>query len=193
MQQRIQAVVMGASWGGLDAYTRILGKLPANLPVPVLLVQHQHPSGGDKLPWILDTRTALRVVAPTDKTPLEPGSVYVAPPGYHMLVDVDHTVCFSLAAPVNYSRPSIDELFFSAGHVFGSNVLGIILTGANDDGAAGITYIKQRGGITMAQSPVTAEARVMPEAAIATGCVDEIHDLDDMGDMISALVFGLQA
>lgn len=193
MQQRIKAVVMGASWGGLDAYSRILGKLPANLPIPVLLVQHQHPSGGDKLPWILDTRTALRVVAPMDKTPLEPGCVYVAPPGYHMLVDVDHTVCYSLAAPVNYSRPSIDELFFSAGHVYGRNVLGIVLTGANDDGAAGITYIKQRGGITMAQSPITAEARVMPEAAIATGYVDEIHDLDDMGDVISALVFGLQA
>ena len=184
---------MGASWGGLDAYSRILGKLPANLPVPVLLVQHQHPSGGDKLPWILDTRTAMRVVAPMEKEAIRAGCVYVAPPGYHMLVDVDHTVCYSLAAPVNYSRPSIDELFFSAGHIYGPGLLGVILTGANDDGAAGITYIKQRGGITMAQSPVTAEARTMPEAAIATGCIDQVHDLDDIGDVISELVFGLGA
>ncbi|WP_223422701.1 chemotaxis protein CheB [Alcanivorax limicola] len=193
MRQRISAVVIGASWGGLDAYSRVLGKLPANLPVPVLVVQHQHPSGGDKLPWILDTRTAMHVVAPMEKEPIEAGCVYVAPPGYHMLVDVDHTVCYSLAAPVNYSRPSIDELFFSAGHVYGPGLLGVILTGANDDGAAGITYIKQRGGITMAQSPVTAEARTMPEAAIATGCIDQIHDLDDIGTVISELVFGLGA
>lgn len=193
MRQRIDAVVIGASWGGLDAYSRVLGKLPVSLPVPVLIVQHQHPSGGDKLPWILDTRTAMRVVAPMEKESIEAGSVYVAPPGYHMLVDVDHTVCYSLAAPVNYSRPSIDELFFSAGHVYGPGLLGVVLTGANDDGAAGITYIKQRGGITMAQSPVTAEARTMPEAAIATGCIDRIHDLDDIGDVISELVFGLGA
>jgi two-component system, chemotaxis family, protein-glutamate methylesterase/glutaminase len=191
-RQRIKAVVMGASWGGLEAYTAVLGRLPATLPVPVLLVQHQHPTAGDKLPWLLDTRTAMRVMSAQDKTALEPGCVYVAPPGYHMLVDSDHTVCYSLAAPVNYSRPSIDELFYSAGHVYGHGLLAVILTGANEDGAAGIKYIKQRGGITVAQSPLTAEAQVMPQSAIDTGCVDWVRDLPDIGDFVVEQVFGLQ-
>ncbi|MCK0536313.1 chemotaxis protein CheB [Alcanivorax quisquiliarum] len=191
-RQRIKAVVMGASWGGLEAYSTVLSRLPATLPVPVLLVQHQHPTAGDKLPWLLDTRTAMRVMRAMDKAALEPGCVYVAPPGYHMLVDNDHTLCYSLAPPVNYSRPSIDELFFSAGHVYGRGLLSVILTGANDDGAAGTRYIKQRGGITVAQSPQTAEAVIMPQAAIDTGCVDWTGDLVQIGDFVVEQVFGLQ-
>lgn len=191
-RRRINAVVMGASWGGLDAYTRILGKLPAQFPVPILLVQHQRVGTGDKLPWLLDTRTALRVLAPEDKTELEEGCIYVAPPGYHMLVGRDHCISFSMSPPVHYCRPAIDELFFSAADVYGSGLLGVILTGANEDGAEGVRHIKRRGGVTLAQSPASAEAAAMPQSAIETGAIEHIVDLDDIGDFVTELTFGLQ-
>lgn len=183
---------MGASWGGLEAYTRILRGLPAQFPVPIMLVQHQRPGSGDKLPWILDTRTALRVLAPEDKMPMEQGCIYVAPPGYHMLVERDGSLSFSMSAPVHYCRPAIDELFISAADVYGSGLLGVILTGANNDGAQGIRYIRRRGGVTLAQSPATAEASAMPQSAIDTGHVSYVLDLDDIGDVLTDLTFGLQ-
>lgn len=189
--RRIQAVVIGASWGGLNAYTRVLEKIPRELPVPVLLVQHQRNDAGDRMASLLDTRTPLPVISPDSGEEILPGCVYVAPPGYHMLVGVDHCIYFSMSAPVNFSRPAIDELFFSAGHVFGHSLLGVILTGANEDGSAGMCYIRDRGGLTIAQSPRTAEASIMPEAAIRRNCIEYTVDLDDMGDFITELVFGL--
>ena len=183
---------MGASWGGLAAYTRVLGQMEANFPVPVMLVQHQKAGAGDKLPWILDTRTSMRVVAPEDKTELEAGCVYVAPPGYHMLVDREHRISFSMGAPVLYCRPAIDELFFSAADVYGAGLLAVILTGANEDGAAGIAYAHRRGAVTMAQTPDSAEAPTMPESAIRTGHVEHVVPLDELGHYITDLTFGLQ-
>lgn len=186
----IQAVAMGASWGGLDAFSRLLGVLPALLPVPVLLVQHQRHDAGDKLSRLLATRTELDVVSPEDRDLLEPGRVYVAPAGYHMLVDTSRRICFSMGPPVHYSRPAIDELFFSAGYVYGAGLLGVILTGANNDGAAGLRYIRMRGGITMAQEPATAEAPAMPSSAIEAGAVMEVGDPDQLGRYIMEEVFG---
>ncbi len=190
-KRRIEAVVIGASWGGLNAYTRVLEKMPRELPVPVLLVQHQRNDAGDRMASLLDTRTPLSVISPVSGEEIHAGCVYVAPPGYHMLVGVERCISFSVSAPVNFSRPAIDELFFSAGHVFGRSLLGVILTGANEDGSAGMRYIKDRGGVTVAQSPDTAEASIMPQAAIAKNCIEYIVDLDEIGDFITELVFGL--
>lgn len=181
MNVRIKGVAMGASWGGLHAYTTVLASLPEHFPAAVMLVQHQNTGAGDRLPGLLARYCRLPVVAPQDKEPLRPGNVYVAPPGYHMLANADHTLALSVAPPVHFSRPSIDELFHSAGHVYGDALAGVVLTGANEDGAVGLDYIRRRGGLTLAQSPRSSEAAVMPEAAIARGAAQHILDLERIG------------
>ena len=186
-------MVMGASWGGIEASIQVLKALPENLPVPVFLVQHLRASPENRLPKVLGQRVKLPVLSPEDKEEIRAGHVYVAPPGYHMLVDDDDTVALSLHWPVLYSRPSVDELFFSAGHVYGEATLAVLLTGANEDGAEGMEYIARRGGYTLAQDPETAEAPVMPASAIAKGRVDEVLPLDQLGERVAELVFGLEA
>ncbi|MDF1630238.1 MAG: chemotaxis protein CheB [Alcanivoracaceae bacterium] len=180
----IRAVVIGASWGGVNASIKVLSALDSSFPVPLFLAQHQRYESESRLARVLETRTQMRVVAPEDKEPVLPGVIYVSPPGYHMMVDGNATIALSCHWPVHYSRPSIDELFFSAGHVYGGGLLAVLLTGANEDGAEGIRYIHQRGGITIAQDPATAEAPVMPESAIRTGCVDYILPLDEIGPFL---------
>ncbi|MFT6340573.1 MAG: two-component system chemotaxis response regulator CheB [Alcanivorax sp.] len=186
----VKAIVMGASWGGLNAYTRILSALPADFPAAILLVQHQHASAENRLPWLLARYCQLPVIAPEDKEEIQPGCVYVAPPGYHMLVEEDETLAFSAGRAVLFSRPSVDELFLSAGAVYGKQLAGVILTGANEDGAKGIDYIHRRGGFTIAQSPVSAEAPAMPEAAIKTGAVSRVLDLEAIGPFLAEQVAG---
>ncbi|QJX01636.1 response regulator [Alcanivorax sp. IO_7] len=155
-----------------------------------MLVQHQNASSDNRLAWLLQKYTRLPVVAPEDKERIRPGHVYVAPPGYHMLVDADHTIALTIYRPVHFSRPSIDELFFSAGHVYGRQVLGVILTGANEDGSEGLDYIRRRGGPTLAQSPQSSEAPAMPEAAIAKGAVETILDLERIGPYLAESLVG---
>lgn len=187
----IDVVAMGASWGGIDAYSRVLGGLPAKFPAAILLVQHQRLESGNRLAAVLQGRTKLPVVTADDKQKIEAGHVYVAPPGYHMLVDAEGCINYSLSAPVHFCRPAIDELFFSAGHVFGDRLMGILLTGANEDGAAGLAYIRQRGGLTLAQSPETAEAPVMPQAAIDIQAAMEVLPLEQITKFMLKQVVGL--
>ena len=181
---------MGASWGGLNAYIHILSVLPADFPLPILMVQHQQASANNRMPWLLARYCALPVVTPEDKEPIIGGHVYVAPPGYHMLVEDDQTLAFSNGRPVLFSRPAIDELFFSAGVVYGRHLIGVILTGANEDGAAGMKYIHSRGGFTIAQSPVSSEAPTMPEAAITTGAISRVLDLEAIGPFLAKQAMG---
>lgn len=181
MARPIKMVVMGASWGGLNAYSRILSSLPEGLPAAIMLVQHQNASADNRLAWLLSRYCRPPVVAPNDKETIRAGHIYVAPPGYHMLVNGDHTVALTVYRPVHFSRPSIDELFFSAGHVYGDQTLGVVLTGANEDGSAGLDYIRRRGGRTLVQSPQSSEAPAMPEAAIALGAAAEVLDLERIG------------
>jgi len=190
-RQRIQAVVLGASWGGIEASIKVLERLPANLPVPVFLAQHLRVSTENRLPKVLGQKVEIDVVSPEDKTDICPSRVFVAPPGYHMLVEDKSQVGLAMYWPVHYSRPSIDELFFSAGHVYGDGTLAVLLTGANEDGAAGIEYIARRGGVTVVQNPQTAEAPVMPQSAIDTGCVQHVLDVERIGDFSVEHVFGL--
>ena len=159
-------------------------------PAAILLVQHQHASAENRLPWLLARYCQLPVIAPEDKEDIQPGCVYVAPPGYHMLVEEDETLALSAGRPVHFSRPSVDELFLSAGAVYGKQLAGVILTGANEDGAKGIDYIHRRGGFTIAQSPVSAEAPAMPEAAIKTGAVSRVLDLEAIGPFLAEQVAG---
>lgn len=185
-----RAVFIGGSWGGLEASSRVLAPLTRFLSAPVFLVLHQRQSSDSRLAWLLRHRTGLRVCDPEDRNPIEQGHLYVAPPGYHMLVDQDREIAFSMGPAVHFSRPSIDETFFSGGYVYGKDAVAVILTGANEDGAEGIRYISRRGGITIAQTPETAEAGLMPRAAIDTGHVQHVLDVDDIAGFLQEEIGG---
>lgn len=159
-------VVIGCSLGGLNALQLILRGLPRGFATPIVLVQHRGKHSDDALSRLLGAHSALTVREPLDKERIEAGHVYVAPADYHLLVERG-TLALSTEAPVNYARPSIDVLFESAAESYSAGVIGVVLTGANHDGAAGAARIQARGGRLLVQDPDGAEARAMPLAAIA--------------------------
>jgi len=180
-------VTIGASWGGLRAIETVLGALPHGFQTPIAIAQHRAvDSGSGALTRLLSLRSGLDVREAEDKEPIEAGRVYVAPSDYHLLVEPDG---FSLSTEdmVQHSRPSIDVLFDSAADTYADRLVGVILTGANADGAYGLRRVKRRGGVTIAQDPETAEKREMPEAAIATGSVDHVVPLDGIGAKLAEL------
>ena len=158
-------VVVGTSWGGLAALRTFVAGLPADFGMAVTLVQHRHKDSDHLLRTLLQERSTLEVCEVEDKMPLEHGRIYVAPPDYHTLVEPGH---FSLSteAPVRYSRPSIDVTFASAADSYAHRTVGIVLTGANADGAVGLRKISDRGGLALVQDPATAESPTMPAAAV---------------------------
>jgi len=157
-------IVVGASWGGLAALSILIRGLPADFGVPLAVVQHRSRHADNLLATLLQDATSLHVVDVEDKQPLEPGGVYIAPANYHMLVEHGY---FSLTTDplVRFSRPSIDVTFISAADTYPKSTIGVVLTGANDDGAAGLRHIVARGGKAIVQDPAGAESKVMPEAA----------------------------
>lgn len=161
----VDLVAIGASWGGLRALRTVLGALPAGFPAAIVVAQHRGSQDG-MLAELLDRSGALSVRDAQDKDPLVPGEVLVAPPDYHLLVDGD-TVALSIDEPVAFSRPSIDVLLSSAAASHGERTVGVVLTGANGDGAAGLSAIRRRGGMAIVQDPVEAERAEMPLAALA--------------------------
>jgi two-component system chemotaxis response regulator CheB len=179
-------VVVGASFGGFDALKVVLGALPVTFPVPVAIVQHQAAGAGHELASLLQRYTPLRLGEANDKDELLPGRIYLAPAGYHLLVD-DEGLALSVDPPVLYARPSIDVLFESAAEVYGPATIGIVLTGTSRDGAAGLARIKQRGGTAIVQDPATAIRRAMPEAALGSTQVDWTLPLDDIGKRLVML------
>jgi two-component system chemotaxis response regulator CheB len=179
-----EAVVMGVSAGGLYALTHILGALPPGFPAPVVVVQHRSRDERFLLEEVLQTKCRVPIKQADEKEAIQPGIVYIAPADYHLLIEKDKTFSLSFDEPVNYSRPSIDILFETAAEVYKNKLLGIILTGANADGAKGIRYIRKRGGTTVAQQPDTADYPVMPKAAIKTGGVQHIMTLDEIRDFL---------
>lgn len=178
-------VAIGASWGGLHAIRTVLEGLPRELPAAVVVAQHR--SGGDDVLADLLARTsALPVRDADDKDALEPGRVLVAPAGYHLLVE-DGSVALSTDAPVAFSRPSIDVLLQSAAEARGDRVVGVILTGANADGAEGLAAIRRHGGLAIVQDPETAERPEMPRAALRA-CPDaQVRRLEDIGPELSRI------
>jgi two-component system, chemotaxis family, protein-glutamate methylesterase/glutaminase len=171
-------VTIGASWGGLHAIETVLSGLPDGFRIPIAIAQHRAvDSGSGALSHVLSVRSGLEVCEAGDKDPIEAGRVYIAPPDYHLLVEAEG-FALSVEDMVHHSRPSIDVLFDSAADTYGDRLIGVILTGANSDGAYGLARVKRRGGVTLVQDPETAEKRDMPEAAIATGAADEVLPLD---------------
>jgi len=178
--------VVGTSWGGLAALRALVGALPADFDLPLVLVQHRHRSSDALLARLLQDLTALRVCEVEDKMPICRGQVFVAPPDYHLLVD-EGAFALTTDAPVRFSRPSIDVTFTSAAEMFGERTIGVVLTGANADGAEGLRRIAERGGVTIVQDPATAESPTMPLAALEAVPGAIVRPVDRIAPLLGAL------
>ncbi|KAF0164162.1 MAG: two-component system chemotaxis family response regulator CheB [Rhodocyclaceae bacterium] len=183
-----RAVAIGVSTGGVHALQKLLGELPATFPLPILIVQHISADADSGLAKLLNDRCALRVKEADEQDEILPGTVYLAPPNYHLLVECDGFLALSADPYVSFARPSVDVLFESAAAVFGPGLIGIVLTGANFDGSRGLKTIKQRGGVAIVQDPADAEARQMPQAAMAATRVDYVVALAGMAALLQQLV-----
>lgn len=179
-ERRYEAVVIGASAGSVDALSRILPSLPADYPLPIMIVVHVPPHKESVLAELLASKCQLKVCNAEDKEPLKGGNVYFAPADYHMLVEHEECLSLSNEEEVLFSRPSIDVLFQSAADVYGPALIGVILTGANNDGAEGLSIICKGGGYGIVQNPQKAYAAIMPEAAIKACPEARILDLEDI-------------
>jgi two-component system chemotaxis response regulator CheB len=179
-----ELIAVGTSWGGLAALRRLLEDLPPQVEQPIVIAQHRSADSVRGLEGLLQGHTPLVVSEANDKDELEPRHVYLAPPDYHLLVEPGH-LALSTEAAVRFARPSIDVLFESAADAYGERAIGIILTGANDDGAAGLRAIKDRGGVAIVQDPETSERRRMPEAALAYA--DAVLPLEEIGPFLRGL------
>ncbi|MFJ4458208.1 chemotaxis protein CheB [Pseudomonas sp. NPDC089392] len=183
----VRAVVIGASAGGVTALFTVLGALPAGFAIPVVCVLHLPDDRHSQLAEVLQRRLHRPVHEARDKEPLRAGQVYVAGPGYHLSVERDLTLSLSQEPPVHFSRPAIDYLFMSAADAYGAGLLGVLLTGANEDGAEGLAYIKHNGGRTVVQDPRDAQVALMPEAALALHQPDHILSLSGIEQLLAAL------
>jgi len=187
MPSDIEFVAVGASAGGVEALSVLLQALPAEFPLAIAVVLHIPPGRPNPMPGLFADRCHLPVVEAGDKDVVVAGKVYFAPADYHLLVEPDGTFALSVDAAVHYSRPSIDMLFESAADTYGSRMLGIVLTGASADGAAGLRSIRAQGGRAWVQDPDTARSATMPRAAIDLAGADEILELSRLATNLSRL------
>ncbi|MBE1423643.1 two-component system chemotaxis response regulator CheB [Desulfomicrobium macestii] len=190
MKRAFKAVVVGVSSGGLEALKILVPGLRKDLSVPVLIVQHLSPQADSYLALRLDEVSGLKVKEAEDKEFLQAGVAYVAPPDYHLLVEPDGSLSLSVDPKVNFSRPSVDVLFETASDAFGAALIGVVLTGANQDGAKGLARIKRRGGLAVVQSPESALADAMPRAALESTNVDHVLPLREIAPFLNNLLIG---
>lgn len=183
----IRAIAIGTSAGGVEALGTLLPGLPAGFPLPVLVVLHLPPQRPSRLAAMFDTRCQVDVHEAQDKEPIRPGTVYFAPPDYHLLVEPDLTLALSIDPPVHYSRPAIDVLFESASAAYAEGLLAIVLTGASHDGAAGLAAVRRAGGTAWVQQPASAASPVMPAAALRAAGADAVYTVDEMGKLLATL------
>ena len=184
-------VVVGASWGGLQALTTLVSGFAASFPFPVIVVQHRSRDSTSALAELLQDVSKLQICEVEDKAPIVNGHVHIAPPDYHLLVDRG---AFSLSteAPLRYSRPSIDITFESVAYSYNSGAIGVVLTGANQDGSAGLRTIVDRRGTAIVQDPVTAESPTMPRAALAAVPTATVLPIEGIAPFLTRLAAGRQ-
>jgi len=185
--QRVEAVVVGASAGGVEALMTVFGALTARFSLPIVSVLHMPDGHRSQLAEVFGRRLALPVKEADDKESIVPGTLYFAAPGYHLSIEQDRSFSFSREERVHYSRPSIDYLFASAADAYGSRLMGILLTGANQDGAEGLVQIQRQGGLTVVQDPNDARVATMPEAALALHQPDYLLSLQGIGRLLVEL------
>lgn len=179
-----EAIVVGCSAGGMQALEAIIPQLPLGLPQAVVVVQHLHPGSGGYLAEFFARCCPLPVKEAEDKEEIRPGVIYLAVANYHLLIERHRSFALSVDDRVRFARPSIDVLFQSAALAYGAKLVGVVLTGANDDGAAGLAAIKARGGVTVVQDPSSAEVGFMPKAALAATSVDHVLPLVDIARLL---------
>ncbi len=177
---KYKAVVIGSSAGGFHALKKIIPLLPADFSLPVLIVQHISPTSDNYMAKYLDKLSQVTVKEADEKEELKPGTVYISPPNYHLLVEEDLTISLSTDPKKNYSRPSIDILFETASYAFGDQLIGIILTGANNDGSQGLKMISDSGGLCIVQNPLEAESNCMPSSAIDVAKPQKVLSLSEI-------------
>lgn len=181
------AIVIGASAGGVDALLGVLSELPVAMQVPVICILHVPASRESRLAAVFAPRVPVPVREAGDKQPVQDATVYFAGSGYHLSIEHDQTFSLSCEAPVHFARPAIDVLMSSAADVYGEDLVGILLTGANVDGAAGMAAIQAQGGFTIVQDPADAQVPTMPRAAIAASTPDLILDLAAIGQLLQTI------
>lgn len=174
----LKAVVIGASAGAVQALQAVLPALPAGYPLAVLVVVHVPSGRSNVLLPLFQAKCRITVKEAEDKEPIVGGVIYFAPPDYHLLIEADGSIALSADEAVNYSRPSIDVLFESAADAYGSALVGVILTGANHDGAAGLKAVLDAGGVAIVENPVGAYASAMPDAALEASPSANTMNLD---------------
>lgn len=185
---RADAVVIGASAGGIDALFLLLEPLEQAMRAPVIVVLHLPEQHESRLAQVFGNRTRVPVQEAQPHAPVAGGCIHFAPPGYHLLVEGDHTFSLSCDPPVLFSRPSIDVLFESCAEAYGERLAGFVLTGANEDGARGLATIKALGGLTAAQEPSEAAHPAMPEAAVRVACPDFVLPLAGLRSLLQTVV-----
>ncbi|KAA8714976.1 chemotaxis protein CheB [Pseudomonas cannabina] len=183
----VDAIVVGASAGGVEALLRIFSALRPGFSLPVLTVLHLPDDRRSQLAHVFQNRLQMPVKEADDKEDIVPGTLYFAPSSYHLSVESDRSLSLSQEDRVFYSRPSIDILFDSAADAYGSRLAGVLLTGANNDGARGLLQIRKHGGFTVIQDPLQAQASTMPEAALALHSPDYLLSLTDIGRLLVEL------
>ncbi|MGP6424211.1 chemotaxis protein CheB [Pseudomonas pharyngis] len=184
---RVEAIVVGASAGGVEALLTLLGSLRAGFGLPIIIVLHLPEERRSQLVEVFARRLALPVAEATDKQDIMPGTVYFATPGYHLSVEQDRSLSLSLEDRLHHSRPSIDFLFESAADAYGPALAAVLLTGANHDGARGLAQVKRRGGLTVVQDPDDAQVDTMPRAALKTHQPDYILPIHGIGRLLVEL------
>ncbi|AHG41438.1 chemotaxis protein CheB [Pseudomonas syringae CC1557] len=183
----VDAIVVGASAGGVEALLRIFSTLRPGFSLPILTVLHLPDDRRSQLAQVFQNRLPIPVKEADDKEDIVPGTLYFAPAGYHLSVESDRSLSLSQEERVFYSRPSIDILFDSAADAYGSRLAGVLLTGANNDGARGLLQVRKNGGFTVVQNPLQAQASTMPEAALALQSPDYLLSLNDIGRLLVEL------
>jgi len=181
------AVVIGTSAGGMAALQIMFKQIDKKFALPIIVVQHLYPESNDFLAQNLNLICPLPVKEASEKEMIRPGEVFISPANYHLLIEDDHTFSLNIDPKVNYCRPSIDVLFESAAQVYSNQLIGVLLTGANNDGAKGLKRIKEMGGITITQDPESAEIPAMPLSAIKLFPVDFILPLQQIYTKIKIL------
>lgn len=183
----IEAIVVGASAGGVEALLSIFGGLPDTFGLPIIAVLHLPDERRSQLAEVFARRLSIPVHEARDKEMIAPGTLYFAGPGYHLSVENDRSLSMSQEDRVHHSRPAIDYLFASAADAYGKGLLAILLTGANQDGARGLAHVKQSSGTTVVQDPTEARIAVMPLAALALHTPDHILTLSQIGSLLASL------
>jgi len=175
-----EAIVIGVSSGGMKAMKVMFSLLPKEFNTPIIIVQHISSQSENLWIRLLNDKSNLYIKEADEKESIENGKVYIAPPNYHLLIERDKTFSLTIDERVNYARPSIDVLFESAAEAYKSKLIGVILTGSNNDGTNGLKRIKEYGGLTIVQDPATAESSYMPASAIAVVQMDYILTLENI-------------